>query len=71
MDGRPSIQHMPKLQGFLIEKKLPRLIEMIDEFIDNGQFKVLQYIGHHSGTIIPKTQNKILKHYEGIICQVK
>jgi SWI/SNF-related matrix-associated actin-dependent regulator 1 of chromatin subfamily A len=37
MDGRPSIQHMPKLQGFLIEKKLPRLIEMIDEFIDNDR----------------------------------
>jgi SNF2 family DNA or RNA helicase len=37
MDGRPSIQHMPKLQGFLIEKKMPRLIEMIDEFIDNDR----------------------------------
>jgi SWI/SNF-related matrix-associated actin-dependent regulator 1 of chromatin subfamily A len=37
MDGRPSIQHMPKLQGFLIEKKLPRLIELIDEFIDNDR----------------------------------
>lgn len=37
MDGKPSVQHMPKLQGFLIEKKLPRLIEMIDEFIDNDR----------------------------------
>lgn len=37
MDGKPSVQHMPKLQGFLIEKKLPRLIEIIDEFIDNNR----------------------------------
>lgn len=37
MDGKPSIKHMPKLQGFLIEKKLPRLVEMIDEFIDNDK----------------------------------
>jgi SWI/SNF-related matrix-associated actin-dependent regulator 1 of chromatin subfamily A len=35
--GRPSVQHMPKLQGFLIEKKLPRLIEMIDEYLDNDR----------------------------------
>lgn len=37
MDGKPSIKHMPKLQGFLIEKKMPRLIELIDEFIDNDK----------------------------------
>jgi len=37
MEGRPSVQHMPKLQGFLIDKKIPRVIEMIDEFIDNDQ----------------------------------
>jgi SWI/SNF-related matrix-associated actin-dependent regulator 1 of chromatin subfamily A len=37
MEGRPSVQHMPKLQGFLIDKKIPRAIEMIDEFIDNDQ----------------------------------
>lgn len=37
MDGKPSVQHMPKLQNFLIQKKLPRLIEMIDEFLDNGR----------------------------------
>jgi SNF2 family DNA or RNA helicase len=37
MEGKPSVQHMPKLQGFLIEKKLPRLIEMIDEFLDNDR----------------------------------
>jgi len=37
MDGKPSIKHMPKLQSFLIEKKLPRLVEMIDEFLDNDK----------------------------------
>lgn len=37
MDGKPSVKHMPKLQGFLIEKKLPRLMEMIDEFLDNDK----------------------------------
>lgn len=36
-DGKPSVKHMPKLQGFLIEKKIPRLMEMIDEFIDNDK----------------------------------
>jgi SWI/SNF-related matrix-associated actin-dependent regulator 1 of chromatin subfamily A len=37
MEGKPSVQHMPKLQGFLISKKMPRLIEMIDEFLDNDR----------------------------------
>lgn len=49
----------------------PDIKQAIDEFINTGQLVVLEYIGHHAGTIIPKTQNKILKHYEGIICQVK
>ncbi len=34
---KPSIGHMPKLQGFLIDKKIPRLIEMIDEYLDNDR----------------------------------
>jgi SWI/SNF-related matrix-associated actin-dependent regulator 1 of chromatin subfamily A len=37
MEGRPSVQHVPKLQSYLTEKKLPRLIEMIDEFLDNDR----------------------------------
>ena len=37
LEGRPSVQHMPAIQGFLIQKKLPRLIEMIDEFLDNDR----------------------------------
>ena len=34
---KPTIGHMPKLQGFLIEKKMPRLVEMVDEFLDNDK----------------------------------
>ena len=57
MEGKPSVQHMPKLQGFLIEKKLPRLIEMIDEFIDNDRsilifscyIKPLKFLLEHYG----------------------
>ena len=49
----------------------PDIKKAIDEYIDSGAFEVLTYVGHQKGTIIPKTQNKILKHFEGIICQVK
>ena len=49
----------------------PDIKKAIDEYIDSGTFEVLAYVGHQKGTIIPKTQNKILKHFEGIICQVK
>ena len=57
MDGKPSVQHMPKLQGFLIEKKIPRLIEMIDEFLDNDRpilifscyIKPLKFLLEHYG----------------------
>ena len=34
---KPSIGHMPKLQNFLISKKLPRVIEMVDEYLDNDR----------------------------------
>ena len=37
ISGKPSVTHMPKLQGFLIQKKMPRLMEMIDEFMDNDR----------------------------------
>ena len=49
----------------------PDIKAAIDEYIDAGQFEVLTYLGHQKDTIIPKTQNKILKHFEGIVCQVK
>ncbi len=58
MDGKPSIKHMPKLQGFLIDKKLPRVIEMIDEFLDNDKpilifsnyIAPLKFLLEHYGT---------------------
>lgn len=49
----------------------PDIKKAIDEYIESDRFEVLAHIGHQKGTIIPKTQNKILKHFEGIICQVK
>ncbi len=49
----------------------PDIKKAIDEYIESGKFEVLTYLGHQKETIIPKTQNKILKHFEGIICQVK
>jgi SWI/SNF-related matrix-associated actin-dependent regulator 1 of chromatin subfamily A len=56
-EGKPSVQHMPKIQSFLTEKKMPRLIEMIDEFIDNDRpilifscyIKPLQTLLEHYG----------------------
>ena len=47
----------------------PDLKKLIDEYIEAGRLKVLQKIGQHSGKIYPKTQYKILKDREGIICQ--
>ena len=47
----------------------PDLKKAINEYIDNGQLKLLKYIGDYSGTIYPKTLNKILKDREGLICQ--
>lgn len=72
MEGRPSIQHMPKLQGFLIEKKLPRLIEMIDEFLDNDRsilifscyIKPLKLLTEHYGAkaaLLTGEMNKTLR----------
>jgi SWI/SNF-related matrix-associated actin-dependent regulator 1 of chromatin subfamily A len=54
--GRPSIQFMPKIQGFLIQKKLPRVMEIIDEYLDNGK-SILVF----SCYIDPLTQ--LMDHY--------
>ena len=48
----------------------PELKQAIDEYIDNNQLKVLKKIGHLKGTYFPTTQFKVLRDYEGIICQV-
>ena len=47
----------------------PELKQAIDEYIDNNQLKVLKKIGQLKGTYFPTTQFKVLKDYEGIICQ--
>jgi SWI/SNF-related matrix-associated actin-dependent regulator 1 of chromatin subfamily A len=57
LEGKPSVQHMPKLQGFLIDKKLPRVIELIDEFLDNDR-PILIF----SCYIAPL--KKLLEHYK-------
>ena len=47
----------------------PSLKQCIDEYVEMGKLKVLKKIGQLKGTFYPTTQNKILKDYEGIICQ--
>ena len=35
--GKPTVGTMPKIQSFLIEQKMPRLHEIIDEYLDNDR----------------------------------
>ncbi|MEK9767583.1 MAG: SNF2-related protein [Betaproteobacteria bacterium] len=35
--GKPTIGTMPKIQSYLIDQKLPRLKEIIDEYLDNDE----------------------------------
>ena len=45
------------------------VMKAVDEFIEAGLLKVVKYIGHKKDVVIPKTAHKILRDYEGIICQ--
>jgi SAM-dependent methyltransferase len=47
----------------------PDLKQLIDEYVQQGKLKILKKIGEHPGKFYPKTQNKILKDSEGLICQ--
>tara|TARA_R110002074_G_scaffold5062_6_gene24930 strand:+ start:2729 stop:4171 length:1443 start_codon:yes stop_codon:yes gene_type:complete len=47
----------------------PELKQAIDEYVDRGQLKVLKKIGQLKDTYFPTTQYKVLRDYEGIICQ--
>ena len=47
----------------------PEIKKAVDEYIESGTFKLLKKIGHKKDSFYPTTQNKILKDYEGIICQ--
>ena len=46
------------------------VMKCIDEFAEQGVLKVIKKIGHKKDVVFPKTAHKILKDYEGIICQV-
>jgi len=35
--GKPTVGTMPKIQSFLIDQKMPRLHEIIDEYLDNDR----------------------------------
>ena len=41
----------------------------INELVDGGVLKVINKIGHKKNVVFEKTAHKILKDYEGIICQ--
>ena len=44
-------------------------MQCIDEFIEQGVLKAIKKIGHKKDIIFPNTAHKVLKDYEGIICQ--
>ena len=46
------------------------VMKCIDEFTEQGVLKVIKKIGHKKDVVFEKTAHKILKDYEGIICQV-
>ena len=54
--GKPTIAEMPAIQNYLIEKKMPRVIEMVDELLEQDR-SVLIY----SCYIDPL--KKLVKHY--------
>tara|TARA_R110000744_G_scaffold375104_1_gene488365 strand:- start:82 stop:1560 length:1479 start_codon:yes stop_codon:yes gene_type:complete len=49
----------------------PELKLAIDEYIKSGVLKLEAYLGMPKGTYYPKTLNKELKDWEGLVCQVK
>lgn len=49
----------------------PEIKKAVDEYIKEGTLKLIRKIGHYPGTIFPKTQHKVLKDREGLICEVK
>ena len=45
------------------------VMKCINELVDGGVLKVINKIGHKKNVVFEKTAHKILKDYEGIICQ--
>jgi SWI/SNF-related matrix-associated actin-dependent regulator of chromatin subfamily A-like protein 1 len=54
--GKPTIAEMPAIQNYLIEKKMPRLIEMVDEMLEQDR-GVLIY------SCYVEPLKKLVKHY--------
>ena len=48
----------------------PEIKKEVDEYIEEGKLKRIKKIGHYPGNVFPKTQYKILKDREGLICSV-
>jgi hypothetical protein len=46
------------------------VMRCIGEFVDQGVLKVVKKIGHKKDVVILLDSIKILKDYEGIICQI-
>lgn len=54
--GKPTIAEMPAIQNYLIEKKMPRLIEMVDEMLEQDRGVLI-----YSCYVDPL--KKLVKHY--------
>ena len=48
----------------------PEVKRAVDEYINDNILRIETYLGMPEGTYYPKTLNKILKDWEGLICQV-
>ena len=46
------------------------VMKAVNEFIDDGILRILAKIGHKKDVVFEKTAHKILRDYEGLICQV-
>jgi hypothetical protein len=49
----------------------PDLKQAIDEYVEAGVMTIEKHVGNPAGTYYPKTKNKTLKDWEGVICYVK
>jgi SNF2 family DNA or RNA helicase len=54
--GKPTVAEMPKIQKFLSTKKLPRLIEMVDELLENDRHVLIF-------SVYLEPLKYLLKHY--------
>ena len=45
------------------------VMKCINELVDAGTLRIIKKIGHKKNVVFEKTAHKILKDYEGLICQ--